>query len=409
MITLAEAQALDAADPFASWRDRFVLPEGTIYLDGNSLGPPLRSAAAALAEVVTGEWGDALVAGWNRHDWIGLPERLGARIARLIGAAPGEVIVCDSVSVNLFKLIGAVLQARPDRRTILTEAGNFPTDLYIAQGAARLEGCQVRTVAADQIVAAIDDDTALVLLTHVHYKSGDLLDMAAITRAAHARGALVLWDLSHSTGAVPVDLGVCDADLAVGCGYKYLNGGPGAPAFLYVAQRLHAELHSPLSGWMGHAAPFAFVDDYAPAHDIRRFLCGTPPVLAMAALDHALGTFDGIEPAALYAKGGRLADVCIALMEARLVGHGFTLLSPRDAAARGSHVSYAHSHAWPISQALIARGVVGDFRAPDALRFGFAPLYTGYAQVWQAVDILAKIMASGEWQQPQFSSRAKVT
>ncbi len=409
MMTLAEAQARDAADPLSQLRARFALPEDRIYLDGNSLGPPLRSAAMALAGVVESQWGADLIAGWNRHDWIGLPERLGARIAPLIGAAADEVIVCDSVSVNLFKLVSAVLQSRPGRRTVLTEPGNFPTDLYIAQGAAGLAGAQVRTLPAEAIAAAIDRDTALVVLTHVHYKSGNKLDMAAITRAAHAQGALILWDLSHSTGAVGVDLTGCAADLAVGCGYKYLNGGPGAPAFLFVARRLHAELASPLAGWLGHAEPFAFTDAYVPAPDIRRYLCGTPPVLAMAALDHALGEFDAIDRPALFVKGAALGDMFIVQMDARLAQHGFILISPRDAAQRGSHVAYAHPQAWPISQALIARSVIGDFRAPDVLRLGFAPLYNSFADVWHAVEALQAIMTSGEWAEPRHAIRAKVT
>ncbi len=368
-----DALNLDAADPLAPMRARFDLPEG-VYLDGNSLGALPRDTATVIADVVKRQWGGDLIASWNTHDWIAQPQRLGARIAPLIGAHAHEVIVADTTSINLFKLIGAALMARPERSTILSEPGNFPTDLYVAEGAVRmLRGRTLQTVPADAITAAIDEDTALVMLTHVHYKSGRRLDMAAITAAAHAKGALVLWDLSHSAGAVPVDLGDCDADLAVGCGYKYLNGGPGAPAFLFVSERLQDELQSPLSGWMGHDAPFAFDDDYRPARGIARFLCGTPSVLGMAALACGLAPFGVVDLPVLFAKGSALGALYIQLMDERCGDAGFVLASPRDDAARGSHVSYAHEHAYAICQALIARGVVGDFRAPDILRDGLHP------------------------------------
>lgn len=400
----------DAADLFAAMRDRFVLPDDLVYLDGNSLGALPRTTADRVASVVTHEWGRDLIGSWNRHDWINLPARLGARIAPLIGAAPHEVIVADTTSANLYKLIVAALKARPGRTTILSEPGNFPTDLYVADGAAWSVGdARVRTVPADAIAEAIDDDVALVLLTHVHYKSGRRLDMAALTAAAQARGALVLWDLSHSVGAVPIDLTGCNADLAVGCGYKYLNGGPGAPAFLYVAERHHGMLRSPLSGWMGHAAPFAFDDGYAPAPGIARFLCGTPPIVAMAALEQGLALFDGIDLPALAAKGQALCALYIDLVEERCAGHGFTLITPRDPAERGSHVSFRHVHAHAICQALIDRQVIGDFRAPDVLRMGFTPLYTRFADVWRAVDTLATVMRDGAWDRADYHRRAAVT
>ncbi len=408
-LTIEAARARDDIDPIAHARTQFVMPEGIIYLDGNSLGALPRATLGAVSEVVTGQWGKDLISSWTRHDWIGLPQRLGARIAPLIGAAADEVIVTDTTSANLFKLLSAALAARPGRNVILSEAGNFPTDLYMAQGVAAMRGARVAAIAADEILAALDDSVAVLLLTHVHYKSGRMHDMAAITAAAHAAGAMVIWDLSHSTGAVPVDLSACDADLAVGCGYKYLNGGPGAPAFLYVARHLQEALQSPLSGWMGHAAPFAFEDDYRPAPGIDRFLCGTPSVLAMAALEAGLATFDGVALSALFAKGRALGNYAIALMEARCAGWGFTLLSPRDAALRGSHVSFAHPEAWPICRALVARGVVGDFRAPDALRLGFAPLYTRYADVWQAVETIREVLESGGWNDPIYRARAAVT
>lgn len=404
--SLETVREMDAGDPLAARRDLFALPDGVIYLDGNSLGALPKATPARIAAAVERQWGADLIASWNKHGWIDAPARLGARIAPLIGAGADEVIVADSTSANLFKLLVAGCMARPGRSTILTEAGNFPTDLYIAQGiAATLPGRQVRTAA--DIVAAIDGDTAIVLLTHVHYKAGAMLDMAAITAAAHAAGALILWDLSHSVGAVEIDLNGCDADMAVGCGYKYLNGGPGAPAFLYVARALHETLYSPLTGWMGHAAPFDFGDDYAPGMGMKRFLCGTPPILAMAALDAGLDTFDGVTMRALVAKSRALSDLLIAGIEARCPD--FTLVTPRDAAARGSHVSIAHDHAWEICQALIARGVVGDFRAPDVLRLGLTPLYTSFADVWRAVEVLAAVMVEEVWRDPAYAVRAAVT
>ncbi len=410
MTTLDDIRALDAADPLAEARERFDLAPGLIYLDGNSLGALPAATSAAVADTIQRQWGRDLISSWNTHDWIGMPQRLGRMIAPLIGARPSEVIASDTTSVNLFKLITAALGARPGRSTILSEPGNFPTDLYIAQGVTSiLDGRNLRTLPADEIAAAIDEDTALVLLTHVHYKSGRKLDMAGITAAAHARGALILWDLSHSAGAVAVDLDGCDADLAVGCGYKYLNGGPGAPAWLFVAERLQNQLHSPLSGWMGHNEPFAFDDKYCPATGITRFLCGTPPILGMAALEQGLATFAGIDREALFAKGNALGTLFIRLMEERCSNLGFTLLSPRDDAGRGSHVSFAHPHAYPICQALIARGVVGDFRAPDALRMGFAPLYNRYEDIWLAVEAIREIAGERLWDDPAFHARAAVT
>jgi kynureninase len=403
---LAAVRAMDAADPLRPCRERFALPEGVIYLDGNSLGALPRATSARVGALVERQWGADLIASWNKHGWIDAPARLGGRIAPLIGAGADEVIVADSTSANLFKLITAACLARPDRGTILTEPGNFPTDLYVAQGiAATLPGRRVRT--AHDVVAAIDADTAVVVLTHVHYKTGAMLDMAAITAAAHAAGALILWDLSHSAGAVALDLAGCDADLAVGCGYKYFNGGPGAPAFLFVARRLQAALRSPLTGWMGHAAPFDFSDEYAAADGMKRFLCGTPPILGMAALEAGLDTFEGVAMRDVVAKSRALGELLIAGVDARL--DGFTLVTPRDPAARGSHVSIAHPQAWEICQALIARGVVGDFRAPDVLRLGLTPLYTSFEDVWRAVEALRAVMIEEAWRDPAFTVRAAVT
>jgi kynureninase len=408
--SLDEVRAWDAADPLRGFRDRFVLPDGVIYLDGNSLGALPAVTAARLAETATAQWGQGLIRSWNAHDWIGAPARVGAKIARLIGAAPHEVVVADSTSVNLYKLIHAAVRRQAGRSVILAEPGNFPTDLYIAQGAAAvMPGVALRVLPIDQLLDAIDANTALVMLTHVHYKSGAMHDMAAITRRAHAAGALVLWDLSHSAGAVEVDVGGVGADLAVGCGYKYLNGGPGAPAFLFVAERHQAALQSPLTGWMGHAAPFDFVDDYQPADGVERFLCGTPSVLAMAALEAGIDQFEGADMAAVTAKAQQLCSLFIAQVEERCAGFGLTLATPRDAAARGSHIAFRHPDAYPIMQALIERGVIGDFRAPDILRCGFTPLYLGFEDVWRAVETLHDVLATEAWRDARFQTRSRVT
>lgn len=387
-------------------RDRFKLPNGVIYLDGNSLGAMPVGAPDRIRQMVEAEWGRDLITSWNKHDWIGLPERLGARIAGLVGAQGDEAAVCDSTSVNLYKLLAAALGARPGRRTILTEQGNFPTDLYIADGLARMVGAEVRAVPADGLEAALDEDVAVLMLTQIDYCSGRRHDMAALTAAAHRAGALALWDLSHSAGAITVDLNGCDADLAVGCGYKYLNGGPGAPAFLYVRRDLQDRLMNPLSGWMGHAAPFAFAADYAPAPGLARFLTGTPSVIAMAALEAGLATFDGIEMAALEAQSAILSETFVREVEATCPA--LRLASPRDPAMRGSHVVFAHADAYPIMQALIARGVIGDVREPDLLRFGFAPLYNEERDVIEAVRILSDILTTRAFDQPEFRQRAAV-
>ena len=405
-MTLDEAEALDAADPLAHCRERFSLPEGIIYLDGNSLGALPRATAAAVANTVERQWGADLIASWNKHDWIGAPQRLGARIAPLIGAKASEVVVSDSTSINLFKLLAAALAARPGRTTILTDIGNFPSDLYIAQGLARLvPGVRVETVEHDEVEAALNDDTAVLMLTHVDYCGGRRFDMAALTAAAHRAGALALWDLSHSAGAIAVDLNGAKTDLAVGCGYKYLNGGPGAPAFLFVAEPLQHQLASPLSGWLGHANPFAFEPVYRPAPGIARFQSGTPSILAMAALDAGLATFDGVAMSDLETKSRALSDLFIALVEERCPN--LVLASPRD--QRGSHVVFAHRDAYPLMQALIARGVIGDYREPDLIRFGFAPLYNGFAEMWRAVEIIADLLSSRAYDQPRYRERSRVT
>jgi kynureninase len=409
--SIDSALALDASDPLAGFRARFAIPDGLIYLDGNSLGMLPRHAPERVRAVVEEEWGRQLIRGWTAAGWITLPRRVGARIAALIGADEDEVVCADSTSVNLFKVLSAALALRPERRKIVSTADNFPTDLYIAQGLTTLlaDGHTLATPPADALLDAIDDDTAAMLLTHVNFKSGLLFDMATITAAAHARGALIIWDLAHSAGALPVDLRSADADFAIGCGYKYLNGGPGAPAFVYAARRHHNRATQPLTGWLGHADPFAFSSAYEPARGIDQFVCGTPPVLSLAALECGVELMQAAGLDAIRAKSMALTDLFIARVEARCDGHGLTLISPRDAARRGSQVSFAHPDGYAIMQALIADGVIGDFRAPDIMRFGFAPLYNSYADVWRAADALADVLATRRWDRPEFKTRKAVT
>jgi kynureninase len=407
-MTLEDAQHLDAKDPLAFARERFRLPEGVIYLDGNSLGALPAATAERLAQVTTREWGEDLIGSWNTHDWISAPTRVAARLAPIVGAKTNELLIADSTSVCLFKLLAAAVRARPDRKTIVTQERNFPTDLYVAQGLADMLDLTLKAVSAEEVIGAIDADAAVVTLTHVDYRGASIHDMRATNDAAHAAGALVVWDLSHSAGAITVALDRTGCDLAVGCGYKYLNGGPGAPAFIYVAERLQGELKSPLQGWMGHAEPFAFDDEYRPANGILRFLTGTPSILALAALEAGLATFDGIAMADVEAKARALSQLFIDEVEDRCGGE-LTLASPRDPARRASHVVFAHADGYAVMQALIARGVVGDFRAPDLMRFGFTPLYTRFADVWRAAEILGEIIATREWDQPRFKARAKVT
>lgn len=399
--------ASDADDPLRHCRERFVLPEGVIYLDGNSLGALPRATAARQTEVVTREWGEALIRSWNDAGWIDAPQRIGARIAALIGAKPHEVIVADSVTVNLFKLITAAAPLAPDRPVLLSESGNFHTDLHVASGAVEAVGLRLDVRPREAIEEAIGADTNLLLLTHVHYKTAARFDMAAVTAHARGAGARVIWDLSHSAGAVPLHLNRDGAELAVGCGYKYLNGGPGAPAFLYVAEHLHDRIVPLLRGWMGHARPFAFTDDYAPGPGMARFLAGTPPILAMSALESGLATFDGVDMDALWAKSVALFDLLHDEAAARCPE--LVCVSPRAAAARGSHISFRHPHAFEICQALIARGVIGDFRAPDIIRFGLTPLYLGHDDIVRAVEIMADILDSGSWRDPAYAVRGKVT
>jgi kynureninase len=419
---------LDALDPLAPLRAHFSLPPGVVYLDGNSLGVLPQATAARVAEVVTQEWGVGLIKSWNNAGWFNLPQRLGNQIAPLIGAGQGEVVATDSTSVNLFKVLTAALHMAsadaPQRTTIVSERSNFPTDLYIAESLCRQHGFTLQLVEPEEIAAALTPQVAVLLLTHVNYRTGAMHDMPAVTRAAHAAGALMLWDLAHSAGAVPVDLQGAGADFAVGCGYKYLNGGPGAPAFVWV-NPAHAErFWQPLAGWWGHATPFAFTPDYRPAPGVQRYLCGTQPMISLSALECGLDVFDAAartvpdQPVmqTLRHKSLALTDLFIALVEQRCAGHGLVLVTPRAHARRGSQVCFSKEEgAYAIVQALIARGVVGDYRAgdgaqhPDILRFGFTPLYLGYADVWNAVDQLQQVLASEEWRKPAFNQQHAVT
>ncbi|WP_379923198.1 kynureninase [Erythrobacter sp. R86502] len=397
----------DAADPLAHYRDRFTLPGGVIYLDGNSLGALPKATGPALQQVIAQQWGEGLIRSWNSAGWFEAAGRIGGKIAPLVGADRDEVIACDSTSVNLFKLIAGALAMRPGRRVILSEPGNFPTDLYMIAGL-EAQGLATRRLAErHRLTEALDGDVALLMLTHVHYKTGAMHDMAALTRAAHDAGALVLWDLSHSTGALPVDLNGVGADFAVGCGYKYLCGGPGAPAFAFVARRNHDTFQQPLTGWFGHASPFAFSDDYEGAPGIERLQCGTPPVLGLAALEIGVDLIAEIGVHRLYAKSQALSEFFLE----SLMAHGveLELVSPPQAGKRGSQLSFRTPDAYAICQALIARGVIGDFRAPDVLRLGFAPAYLSFADMAGAARHLAEVLTSGEWQRAEFQERAAVT
>jgi kynureninase len=401
--------ALDARDPLAHARDRFDIPSDVIYLDGNSLGCLPKAVPARLREVIESEWGRGLIRSWNNAGWYTAPQRVGAKIAGLIGAAADEVIVTDSTSVDLFKVLNAALRLRPNRKTILGIHGDFPTDAYIANGVAATTAKHFKRVDATDLIGAIDADTAVVLLTHTNYKTGLIYDMKAITEAAHAKGALALWDLSHSAGVMPVELNRLNADFAVGCGYKYLNGGPGAPAYIFAAKRHHDAVDHPLTGWLGHADPFAFADDYVHAQGMNKLLTGTPPILSLTALDAALDVFDGIDLHVLRAKVAGLTDLFIALADERLLRHGFTLVSPRDASRRGGVVSQTHSEGYAIMQAVIAQGVIGDFRAPDVVRFGFSPLTTRFVDVFDAAAVIDDVMTTRAWDTPDFKSRNAVT
>jgi kynureninase len=403
--------SFDRQDPLASVRDEFALPEGVIYLDGNSLGALPRQTLPRMTQVIGEEWGSGLIRSWNDAHWIDAPARIGDKIARLIGARGGEVIVADSTSVNLFKLLAEALRVQPGRHFILTEASNFPTDLYIAQGLIDLLGGNhaLRVVDRAAIERALDGSVAVLMLTHVDYASGEIHDMRRITEAAQKVGALVLWDLSHSAGAVPVDLNAAQVDLAVGCGYKYLNGGPGAPAYLFVATGLQEAMQSPLSGWMGHAAPFAFEPEYRPASGIKRQLAGSPPILSMLALEVAVDLWLRVDQREARRKSMALGDLFIQQVDETCRDLGVEVVSPREAKIRGSQVSLRHQEAYRVMRALIDRGVIGDFRTPDLLRFGFSALYTRYVDVFDAVRRLREVLTSRAWDRPEYAKRLPVT
>jgi kynureninase len=406
-----DAVELDRGDPIAGFRDRFLLPDGVIYLDGNSLGPPPKITQSRIEQVVRQEWGRGLVRSWTEADWIDLPERVAGKIAPLIGAAADEVMVADSISVNLFKLLAAALRLRPGRRTILSDLENFGTDLYVAQGLENLLGdfIEVRLVPRRKIRKSLGADVAVLMLTHVDFRTGEMEDLRSMTAAAHDAGAVVVWDLAHSAGAVEVALDGCRADLAVGCGYKYLNGGPGAPAFAFAARRHHGVLESPLWGWMGHAAAFDFEPRYEPAAGVGRLRVGTPPILSLAALECGVESIAEIGVDRLRTKSVALSELLIAAVEHECDGFGFELASPREASSRGSQVSLRHPNGYAIMQALIGEGVIGDFRAPDLLRFGFAPAYVRFVDVWDAVAVLRRVMTERLWDRPEYRSRSKVT
>ena len=435
MTTLQDCRALDAQDPLRALRDQFTLPPGVIYLDGNSLGALPKAAPARVAQVVAEEWGNQLIKAWNSAGWVSLPQRLGDQFAPWVGAGPGQLVFTDTTSINLYKVLSAAAQVarqdQPGRTRVLSERSNFPTDLYIAESVCAQHGLQLVLLEPDEIDAALGDDVAILMLTHVNYRTGAMHDMAAVTARAHAQGIVCVWDLCHSAGAVPVELLGAGADYAVGCSYKYLNGGPGAPAFVWVHPRHTDRFWQPLSGWFGHAAPFEFTPDYRPAAGIQRYLCGTQPVVSLSALQCGLDVFSASQAlggmAALRAKSLALTDLFIDLVEARCAGHGLGLATPREHARRGSQVCLTRaeglgvgaqgSGAYAIVQALIARGVIGDFRKGDGgtgrhldiLRFGFTPLYVGFEDVWNAVEHLHQVLAQGEWQRPEFNQVNAVT
>jgi kynureninase len=415
-MTRDDALALDATDPLAALRELFSLPPDLIYLDGNSLGVLPRTAAARVQQVLADEWGGGLIRSWNSAGWMAMPQRVGDKIARLVGAGAGQLVVADSTSVNLFKVLSAALSITaadaPQRRVILSERSNFPTDLYIAQALCRERGFELQLADADDLPGLLDERSAVLLLTHVNYRTGRMHDMAALTQAAHAAGALTVWDLAHSAGAVPVDLLGAEADFAIGCGYKYLNGGPGAPAFVWAHPRHVDRFWQPLAGWIGHAAPFEFTPGYRPAAGISRYLCGTPAVLSLAALECGVDTvlaakaLGGMQ--ALRAKS--LALTRLFADQAQALCPELALVSPVEDALRGSQVCLSHAErGYPVMQALIARGVIGDFRAPDILRFGFTPLYVRYVDAFDAAEHLRQVLDTEEWRRPEFGQRQAVT
>jgi len=402
---------VDASDPLAAFRDRFLIPDGIIYMNGNSLGPLTRDAQQRMDRVVNDEWGTELIRGWNSAGWYELPWRLGDKIGRLIGAAPGETVICDSTSVNLFKAVAAAFELQLGRSTIVTEAGNFPTDLYMLDGLRRFVGddCTVDVRPRAEVIDAIDGNTAVVVLTHVHYVSGELFPLDQITAEAHEAGALVVWDLSHSVGAVRTELNNAAADFAVGCGYKHLNGGPGAPAFIFAAERHHTAMRQPLSGWFGHAHPFEFSDDYQPADNIRRLLTGTTGVLGASALEAGVDVMLEADMDAMHEKRGALSALFQELVATQCAGFALELASPENVRERGAHISYRHERGYAIMQNLIARGVIGDFRSPNYMRFGFSPLFMRYSDIHAAVDVLREILESRSYEDAEYQAVNAVT
>jgi kynureninase len=411
-ISCADLQQRDADDPMQAKRSEFYLPDNTLYLDGNSLGAMPKIAAERAAQVVSQQWGDSLIKSWNQHQWIDLPFTVGDKIGRLIGAANGQVVCCDSTSVNLFKVLCAALSLQPERHVVLSVNGNFPTDLYMVQGLAALTGsnrCQLKLVDDEELELAMTSEVAVLMLTQVDFRSGRLFDMAKLTRKAQQQGILVVWDLAHSAGALPVALDKCNVDFAVGCGYKYLNGGPGAPAFLYAAKRHHAQLQQPLSGWMGHKTPFSFSPEYEKASGIAQFLTGTPPVVSMSILDAALEVFNDVDITQLRDKSLAMTDCFHQLMMQHDCLSVLQRITPYAEAQRGSQLAYRHPHAYAICQALIKQGVIADFRAPDILRLGFTPLYLRYVDLWTAVELLADVVRSKEYLHAEYQLKQKVT
>ncbi len=408
----ADAKAMDASDPMGRARDHFLLPAGLVYLDGNSLGPLPRLAPNRIFQAMRQEWGEDLIAGWTKHGWMQLPMTVGDKIGKLIGAPEGTVAACDTTSINLYKVLAAALAERPKRRTVVSDRGNFPTDLYIADGLFKQlgQGHRLKLVdSAAELVETIDDDTAAVMLTHVDYRTGELFDMEAITRAAHAKGALAIWDLAHSAGALPVDLAGCDADYAIGCGYKYLNGGPGAPAFLYIAKRLQASYTQPLQGWLGHAEPFKFELGFRPADGMQRAIVSSPSILSLLTLECGVDAMLRWKMDDIRAKSEALTEIFRILVDSVGENLGLARVSPRDFEKRGSQLCYSHPNGYEIVQALIERRVVGDFRAPNILRFGFAPLYLRYVDVWDAAANLADVIETRAYEDPKFAVRAAIT
>ncbi|UMZ12835.1 kynureninase [Pseudomonas sp. MPFS] len=416
MIDKNHCLRLDEQDSLAPLRRQFALPEGVIYLDGNSLGARPVASLERARQVIEQEWGDGLIRSWNSAGWRDLSQRLGDRLAPLIGADAGEVVITDTTSINLFKVLSAALlvqaERAPERRVIVSESSNFPTDLYIAEGLTQLlqQGYSLRLVdSPEQVPAAIDQDTAVVMLTHVNYKTGYMHDMQQLTGLIHEAGALSIWDLAHSAGAVPVELKRCGADYAIGCTYKYLNGGPGSQAFAWVAPALCDLVTQPLSGWFGHARQFDMATRYEPSSGIARYLCGTQPITSLAMVECGLEIFEQTDMQSLRRKSLALTDLFIELVEQRCAGHDLTLVTPREHAKRGSHVSFEHPEGYAVIQALIARGVIGDYREPRIMRFGFTPLYTTFTEVWEAVQILGEILDAKTWAQAQFQVRHSVT